>query len=85
VIDDAEAVVDDGHLLHDLAAARRADVTIAAAGRPEALRANFGSWTSVVRRSRLGVVMSGCAEADGELLGEFLPRRLPIPARPGLA
>ena len=39
----------------------------------------------MVRRSRLGLVTSASNDLDGDLLGVMLPRRLPIPARPGLA
>ena len=56
-----------------------------AAGRPDALRTMYGHWTAVVRRSRLGLVMSTGSDTDGDLLGEQLPRRSPVPPRVGLA
>jgi DNA segregation ATPase FtsK/SpoIIIE, S-DNA-T family len=83
VIDDAELVDDqDGRL-----AALLADphVTVIAAGRPDALRASYGHWTTIVRRSRIGIVLTGGDEFDAELLGTTTPRRLPIAPRPGLA
>lgn len=49
------------------------------------LRQLYGHWTTVVRRSRTGVVHTGGSDLDGDLLGVVLPRRTPIPARPGLA
>ena len=83
VVDDADRV--DDPRLGALAQEHRRGLLIAAAGRPDALRPLYGHWTTVVRRSRLGVLLAGCADIDGDLLGELLPRRLPIPARPGLA
>jgi S-DNA-T family DNA segregation ATPase FtsK/SpoIIIE len=83
VVDDAEGV--DDPRLGALAEARRPGVLIAAAGRPDALRARYGHWTTVIRRSRTGVLLAACADLDGDLVGELLPRHPPIPARPGLA
>jgi S-DNA-T family DNA segregation ATPase FtsK/SpoIIIE len=83
VVDDAERV-DDARLAA-LAAERRPGLLIAAAGRPDALRAQYGHWTTVVRRSRVGILLAAGADIDGDLLGELLPRRPPIPPRPGLA
>jgi len=85
VIDDAEMVDDFGGRLAALAAGSRPNTWIVAAGRPEALRQLYGHWTTVVRRSRIGVVLTGGSDLDGDLLGVVLPRRTPIPARPGLA
>ncbi|MEO6122428.1 MAG: FtsK/SpoIIIE domain-containing protein [Ilumatobacteraceae bacterium] len=85
VIDDAELVDDPSGALHQLVACRAEGVTVIAAGRPDSLRSTYGHWTAAVRRSRLGVVMSASADIDGDLLAISLPRRLPIPARPGLA
>ncbi|HEU4841431.1 MAG TPA: hypothetical protein VFT09_08315, partial [Ilumatobacteraceae bacterium] len=83
VVDDAERV--DDPRLGPLAAERRPGLLIAAAGRPDALRTLYGHWTGVVRRSRLGVLLAAGADVDGDVLGELLPRRPPIPPRPGLA
>ena len=85
VVDDAERVVDADGILAALVAERDPDVTVIAAGRPDSLRTMYGHWTSVVRRSHIGFVMSSAAEIDGDLFGEVLPRRLPIAPRPGLA
>jgi S-DNA-T family DNA segregation ATPase FtsK/SpoIIIE len=84
VIDDAERVDDPGGALAALAAERRHGLLMMAAGRPDALR-GFGHWTSVIRRSRTGLLLSACADVDGDLLGELLPRHPPLAARPGLA
>jgi S-DNA-T family DNA segregation ATPase FtsK/SpoIIIE len=59
--------------------------TVFAAGRADALRVAYGHWTAVCRRSRIGLVMVAGGELDGDLLGAVVPRRSPIPARPGLA
>ena len=85
VVDDAEFVDDPGGRLAALAAGCRPDTWIFAGGRPDALRQLYGHWTTVVRRSRTGVVHTGGSDLDGDLLGVVLPRRTPIPARPGLA
>ena len=85
VLDDAELIDDHTGALTALIASRRDGVTVLAAGRPEALRAAYGHWTTAVRRSRLGLVMAACTDIEGDLLGVVLPRRLPIVARPGLA
>ena len=83
-IDDAEMVDDIGGALAALAASRRHGLLIVATGKPDSLRQSYGHWTAVVRRSRLGIVTSAANDLDGDLLGVTLPRRLPIPPRPGL-
>jgi S-DNA-T family DNA segregation ATPase FtsK/SpoIIIE len=85
VIDDAERVDDPHGRLAALVASRRPGLLVVAAGRPEALRPLYGHWTALVRRSRLGLLMAACAETDGDVLGELLPRHPPLPLRPGLA
>jgi S-DNA-T family DNA segregation ATPase FtsK/SpoIIIE len=84
VVDDAEKLDDPTGSLAALCASRRPGLLVAVALRPDAARAAYGHWTSVVRRSRLGVMLCGCDEHDGDLLGVVLPRRSPIAARPGL-
>ena len=85
VIDDAELVDDTSGWLAALVSSRQEAITVIAAGRPDALRVAYGHWTGAVRRSRLGLVMASCSDLDGDLLSVVLPRRSPIPARPGLA
>ena len=85
VVDDAEAVDDPSGRLAALAAGGRPDTWVVAAGRPDALRQQYGHWTAVVRRSRTGLVLTGGGDLDGDLLGVVLPRRTPLAARPGLA
>jgi DNA segregation ATPase FtsK/SpoIIIE, S-DNA-T family len=83
VVDDAERVDDPDGVLSRLAA--RAGVTFAVAARLEAVRVAYGHWTREVARSRCGLIMTSMGDVDGELLGATLPRRAPIPPRPGLA
>ena len=83
VVDDAEHV--DDPRLAALVAERRPRLLVVAAGRPEGVRALYGHWTSVVRRSRIGLLLAACTDTDGDVLGELLPRHRPLPARPGLA
>ena len=85
LVDDAELVDDACGRLAALAAGRRPNTCIVAAGRPDALRQLYGHWTTVVRRSRGGLVLTGGSDLDGDLLGVVLPRRTPAPSRPGLA
>ena len=84
-------VIDDAHRVDDTDGAiatilRRSDgsITIAAAARLDAVRSAYGHWTREIARSRCGVIMTAAGEVDGDLLGVVLPRRTPIPARPGL-
>ena len=85
LVDDAEMVDDPGGRLAALTAGGRPNTWIVAAGRPDALRQLYGHWTTVVRRSRSGVILTGGSDLDGDLLGVVLARRTPVPARPGLA
>ncbi len=84
LIDDADRLDDPtdalGRLIGDWDTVR-----FIAAARPDALRQSYGHWTGVLRRDRCGLVMAATADHDADLLGEPVPRRLPIPARPGLA
>jgi S-DNA-T family DNA segregation ATPase FtsK/SpoIIIE len=84
VVDDAEKIDDPTGRIAALCASRRPGLLVAVSLRPDAARAAYGHWTSVVRRSRLGVMLSGCDEHDGDLLGVALPRRSTIAPRPGL-
>ena len=68
-----------------MVAERPPGVLVVSAARPDTLRSLYGHWTAVVRRSRTGLLMAGCSDVDGDLLGELLPRMPPIPVRPGLA
>jgi len=82
VVDDADTVDDSDGSLARLAGDGR--TTIIAAARPDALRTQYGHWTTILRRSRSGLVAAGGSELDGDLLGQILPRTLPAPPRPGL-
>jgi S-DNA-T family DNA segregation ATPase FtsK/SpoIIIE len=85
LVDDAELTDDPTGALTALIRRRGGDLLVVAAAKPDALRQSYGHWTSVIRRSRLGIVAAAGGELDGDLLGVTLPRRLPTSARPGLA
>ncbi|MDO9173405.1 MAG: FtsK/SpoIIIE domain-containing protein, partial [Actinomycetota bacterium] len=85
LVDDADTVDDLDGRLAAIAAGSRPATSLVIAGRPDALRQLYGHWTGVVRRSRMGVVLTGGSELDGDLLSAVVPRRTPVPARPGLA
>jgi DNA segregation ATPase FtsK/SpoIIIE, S-DNA-T family len=81
VVDDADRVEDPtGRLAAVLAAGTVASVV---AGRTDGLRSAYGHWTSVVRRSRTGVVLGRLGHTDADVLGVVLPRRPGVPDAPG--
>jgi S-DNA-T family DNA segregation ATPase FtsK/SpoIIIE len=84
LVDDAERVSDSSGRLEALVSPARPGLTVVVAGRAEALRTRYGDWTAAVRRSRLGLVAAASHELDGDILGVTLPRRCPVPLRPGL-
>jgi S-DNA-T family DNA segregation ATPase FtsK/SpoIIIE len=84
LVDDAERVSDSSGRLEALVSSARPGLTVVVAGRAEALRTRYGDWTAAVRRSRLGLVAAASHELDGDILGVTLPRRCPVPLRPGL-
>lgn len=83
IVDDADLVEDAGGALA-MIASRRSGHTVIAAGRPDALRHSYGHWTGALRRSRLGLIAAGGNDLDGDLLNTVIPRRTPVPPRPGL-
>lgn len=85
VVDDAERYDDADRIVTKLIESRSSGLLVVAAFRPEALRGEYSHWTRLVRRSRIGVLLTAGGELDGDVVGEQLPRRLPLPARPGLA
>lgn len=84
LVDHADRVDDPTGRFATLLATAAPGLTVVAAARGDDLRHLHGHWTSIVRRSRLGLVLTGGSELDGELLGAVLPRRLPLRPRPGL-
>ncbi len=81
-------VVDDAHLLDEPAEldplARRAQrCRLLVGGRADHLHGQFGHWTRQVRRSGTGLLLQPRLDADGDLLGVRLPRRVPVPLVPG--
>ncbi|MGA1346073.1 MAG: FtsK/SpoIIIE domain-containing protein, partial [Ilumatobacteraceae bacterium] len=84
VIDDAARVDDPSGEFAARLEAGEPGLTVCAPAHADALRARFGHWTQVVRRSRLGIVLSSAADGDGDLLGASLPGRPAMAPRPGL-
>jgi DNA segregation ATPase FtsK/SpoIIIE, S-DNA-T family len=83
LVDDADMVDDHNALLANLATSDRDDLLLVAAGRNDGLRSGFSSWTRVLRRWRLGVLLVPDVAYDGELCGTLLPRRSPVAMVPG--
>ncbi|MFZ4718418.1 MAG: FtsK/SpoIIIE domain-containing protein [Ilumatobacteraceae bacterium] len=83
VVDDADAVDDDGRLARAIAA-HHPGILVMAAARGDALRQRYGHWTAGIRHSHLGLVAAAHADHDGDLLSVVLPRRSPVAPRPGL-
>jgi S-DNA-T family DNA segregation ATPase FtsK/SpoIIIE len=83
LVDDADAVEDQGGALAGLLQQRRPDVRLVAAGRADVLRSTYGHWTAAVRRSRHGIALRPHPELDGELWQTALPRRGPSWFPPG--
>ena len=84
VVDDAALIDDvDGSFTARLEG-REPGLCVVAAVHADAVRSRFGHWTSVIRRSRRGVVMSAAGEGDGDLIGASIPIRPAMPPRPGL-
>lgn len=83
-VDDAESVDDQDGLVESLITRRRPDVAVIAAGTPDALRRLYGHWTVPLRSVRRGLLAASCTDSDADLVGATLPRRCPIPWRPGL-
>ena len=73
VVDDAELVDTDGGLTALLARPHHS-VQVIASGRPDALRAAYGHWTAVIRRSRKGLLLGAVHDLDADVLGVVLPR-----------
>ena len=83
LVDDADTVDDPDGLLALVVARRDPALHVAVAGRPDALRSQFGHWTAGVRKHRVGVLLRPDVDLDGDLLGVRLPRRAAVPWRPG--
>ncbi|MCU1460972.1 MAG: putative FtsK/SpoIIIE family protein, partial [Acidimicrobiales bacterium] len=77
LIDDADLVDDDDGAVARLLAARRPDVHVVIAGRPDGLRGRYGHFTLEVRRSGKGLLLRPDRDVDGDLLATSLPRRGP--------
>jgi S-DNA-T family DNA segregation ATPase FtsK/SpoIIIE len=85
VVDDADRVDDVSGEFAAILSRKRPGVMIVAAARLDAVRVAYGHWVRELTRSRCGLILTAAGEVDGDLLGATLPRRPPIPPRPGLA
>ena len=77
LVDDADLYDDPTQALAQLLGLRRPDLHIVAAGRADALRTNYGHWTTEIRRSRQGFALRP-EDMDTELWNVSLPRHRPI-------
>jgi S-DNA-T family DNA segregation ATPase FtsK/SpoIIIE len=75
LIDDAESFDDELGVLDRWLANASPGQHLIAAGRSDALRRMYGSWTQKVRDSRCGVLLAPDHDLDGDLLGVVLPRQ----------
>lgn len=78
LIDDAHQVGDEGGMLTALLSQPDPRALVVAAGRNDELRTQYGQWTALLRKSRLGLLLQPNVDVDGELLGVRLPRRSPV-------
>lgn len=83
LIDDAEGVDDPG-VLRRLAASRRPDLHVIAAGRRD-LKAHYRHWAKELCRSRVGLWLRPGPGLDGDLWSTPMPRHIPpgVPAGRG--
>jgi S-DNA-T family DNA segregation ATPase FtsK/SpoIIIE len=77
LVDDADLYEDNTRAITELLAARRPDVHFVAGGRADALRTNYGHWTTEIRRSRQGFALRP-EDMDTELWNVSLPRHRPV-------
>ncbi len=77
LIDDAESFADSDQSLNGLLSAKLPNLHVVAAGRADDLRTLYGHWTTLVRKSRCGVLLQPNVDYDGDLTGAPLPRRAP--------
>ncbi len=80
-------MVDDAHGIEDPLGLgeliKSQHCRIVVGGRSEQLHGQFSHWTRGVRRSGTGLLLQPRLDADGDLLGVRLPRRLTTPLVPG--
>lgn len=84
LVDDAESVEDELGVLDRWLTKAGPGRHLVAAGRADAIRRTYGSWTQRVRDGRCGVLLIPDHDLDGDLLGVTLPRQdrmAPVPGR----
>ncbi|MFC5370040.1 FtsK/SpoIIIE domain-containing protein [Arcanobacterium bovis] len=78
VVDDATALVDSDQAITNLLQINNPQVKLIVAARNDDLRSAYGHWTSIVRKSRCGILLQPNIDFDGDLLGVTLPRKSPV-------
>ncbi len=78
LVDDAESFDDGDGALAGLLSSPAPGLHLIAAGRSDTLRSLYGHWTTVLRRSKTGLLLRPDVDLDGDLLGTTLPRRAPV-------
>ncbi|HEX6500118.1 MAG TPA: FtsK/SpoIIIE domain-containing protein [Micromonosporaceae bacterium] len=84
LVDDADSVDDELGVLDRWLAKAGPGRHLIAAGRADAIRRSYGTWTQRVRDGRCGVLLIPDHDLDGDLLGVTLPRQdrmAPVPGR----
>lgn len=83
LVDDLDALPDDGAGLAALVHDRPPGLRLVASTSVTALRSAYGHVVRDLRGERCGILLAADLDLDGELLGTRLPRRAPAPAAPG--
>ncbi len=78
LIDDAEALDDQGGILDRLSSSDDPELLFVAAGRNDGIRSGYSHWTRPLRKHKVGVLLRPDIDLDGDILGAQLPRRAPV-------
>ena len=78
LVDDAEALDDQGGILDRLSSSDDPELLFVAAGRNDGIRSGYSHWTRPLRKHKVGVLLRPDIDLDGDILGAQLPRRAPV-------
>lgn len=78
LVDDAEALDDQGGILDRLSSSDNPELLFVAAGRNDGIRSGYSHWTRPLRKHKVGVLLRPDIDLDGDILGAQLPRRAPV-------
>lgn len=78
LIDDAPRVEDPAGLIANMVVSGRPGIHVIGGGQANDLRSGLGHWTRRLSRSGVGILLSPDLNADGDLLGVRLPRRMSV-------